>query len=326
MIAVTGAAGFIGSNLAHRLAASETPLLLVDHPLSAPKLTHWVGLKEFTFMEHVPFLESLEQGDIQLDTVYHLGACSNTTQTDWQFLLCNNVEYSRRLWAWCARTGTTLIYASSAATYGDGSLGFDDATLPRDLHPLNLYGRSKNAFDLWATEQVAGGLPAPPRWAGLKFFNVYGARESHKGRMASMVWHAYRQIQKTGEVALFRSNDPAIVDGEQRRDFVYVGDCIDHMVWLAEADAASDLYNSGTGQARTFLDLVHAVFAALNTEPRIRFIPMPPDLSAQYQNFTCASTHKLRAAGYRTPATPLEDGIAAYVTWLIDNDPSGGRA
>jgi ADP-L-glycero-D-manno-heptose 6-epimerase len=326
MIAVTGAAGFIGSNLAHRLASTEMPLLLVDHPLSAPKLTNWVGLKDFTFMEHEPFLEALELGRLQVDTIYHLGACSDTTQTDWQFLLRNNVEYSRRLWTWCARTGATLIYASSAATYGDGALGFNDTTHPRDLQPLNPYGRSKNAFDLWATEQVAGGLPAPPRWAGMKFFNVYGPREIHKGRMASMVWHAYRQIVKDGQVALFRSNDPSIADGEQRRDFVFVGDCIDHMLWLAEAHGASDLYNSGSGQARTFLDLVRAVFVALTKEPRIRFIPMPPDLSAQYQNFTCASMHKLHAAGYRTSATSLEDGTATYVTWLIANDNTGGRA
>ncbi len=326
MIAVTGAAGFIGSNLVHRLAAVETQLLLVDHPLSGPKLAHWVGLKDFTFMEHVPFLEALEEGRLRVETVYHLGACSDTTQTDWQFLLRNNVEYSRRLWSWCARAGTPFIYASSAATYGDGSMGFDDATHPRDLRPLNPYGRSKNAFDLWAAEQVAVGRPAPPRWAGMKFFNVYGPRESHKGRMASMVWHAYRQIQKTGEVALFRSNDAAIGDGEQKRDFVYVGDCIAHMLWLAGTDGASDLYNSGSGQARTFLDLVGAVFVALNTGPRVRFIPMPPDLSAQYQNFTCASTHKLHAAGYRMPATSLEVGIARYVAWLIDHENTGERA
>jgi len=323
MIAVTGAAGFIGSNLAHRLAAAEMPLLLVDHPLIAPKPANWVGLKSFTFMEHVPFLEALEQGHLPVDTIFHLGACSDTTQTDWQFLLSNNVEYSQRLWAWCARTGATLIYASSAATYGDGLLGFDDATHPRDLRPLNPYGRSKNAFDLWAAEQVAGSRPAPPHWAGVKFFNVYGPRELHKGRMASMAWHAYRQIMKTGEVALFRSNDPSIADGEQRRDFVYVGDCIDHMLWLAESRSASDLYNSGSGQARTFLDLVHAVFAALNTEPRIRFIPMPPDLSAQYQNFTCASTHKLHATGYPKSATSLEDGTSLYVSWLIEHDTIG---
>ena len=175
-------------------------------------------------------------------------------------------------------------------------------------------------------EQVTGGLPVPPRWAGVKFFNVYGPRETHKERMASMVWHAYRQIMKAGDVALFRSNVPSIADGEQRRDFVFVGDCVDHMLWLAEAPCAAGLYNSGSGQARTFADLVRAVFMALKKEPRIRFIPMPPDLSAQYQNFTQASMNKLRSAGYPRPATALEDGVARSVAWLIDNVEKGGSA
>lgn len=310
MIAITGAAGFIGSNLAHRLARDGHDLLPVDRDSTADKQSNLAGLPNAAVMQHDEFLNQLESKRIVPDAVFHLGACSSTTETNWAFLIEANIRYSQRLWNWCAAHERPFIYASSAATYGNGSMGFNDRTPPALLRPLNLYGKSKNDFDAWVLEQVNSRQPAPPRWAGLKFFNVYGPRESHKGRMASVVWHARRQILETGAMRLFRSNAPAVADGEQRRDFVFVGDCIEHMVWLWANPAPNAIYNSGTGTARTFLDLTHAVFTALNKEPRIVFIDMPSDVAGQYQNYTQADMTLLREAGYSRPPTPLEDGVA----------------
>lgn len=312
MIAITGAAGFIGSNLAHRLAAGGHELLLVDHPITGPKAANWVGLDRFRFMDHEQFLAALKDEIKSLDAVFHLGACSSTTEGDWGYLAKNNIGYTQTLWEWCTRKSCPYFYASSAATYGDGSKGFDDRTPPTDLTPLNLYGKSKNDFDVWALTQTT----APPKWAGLKFFNVYGPRETHKGRMASVVWQAFGQISRTGEMKLFRSTDPAYPDGGQTRDFVFVGDCVDHMVWLSKNHAPGGVYNSGTGAPRTFLDLVKATFAAMGREPKISFIDMPADLAGKYQNFTKAEMGKLRGAGYSAPPTILEDGVKKTVDWL----------
>lgn len=320
MLVVTGAAGFIGSNLAHRLASLGHELVLVDHPLRPRKCENWAGLRQFRFLEHDLFLDMLQQGGFSCDGIFHLGACSSTTETDAAYLQRNNVGYSQTLWQWCAANRCPFIYASSAATYGDGSRGFDDRTPPEQLTPLNLYGKSKNDFDLWVRQQIAADAPQPSGWAGLKFFNVYGPREQHKGRMASVVWQAYRQICETGGMRLFRSNDPAYPDGGQRRDFVFVENCIDHMLWLWQNPQASGIYNSGTGAARTFLDLVLAVFAALGREPRIEFIDMPANLAGQYQNFTQAEMSRLRTAGYTQSPTSLENGVARYVQFLVDRD------
>jgi ADP-L-glycero-D-manno-heptose 6-epimerase len=316
MIAVTGAAGFIGSNLAHRLAADGHALLLVDHDITPAKAANLAGLSRFAFSRHDHFLDDLAAGRVKPEAVFHLGACSATTETNWDYLLRNNVEYTRALWEWCAANARPLLYASSAATYGDGSRGFDDRTPPADLVPLNLYGKSKNDFDAWALAEVETGRPQPPRWAGVKFFNVYGPREPHKGRMASVVYQTWRQVKATGGMRLFRATDPRFTDGGQLRDFVFVGDCVNHLLWLWKNPAPGGLYNSGTGTPRTFFDLASAVFAALGLPPRISFIDMPADLARQYQNFTRAETSKLRAAGCEIPATVLEVGVRETVGWL----------
>jgi ADP-L-glycero-D-manno-heptose 6-epimerase len=309
MIAITGAAGFIGSNLAQRLSASGHHLLLVDHPLTVEKAPNWAGLSRFDFVPQDRFLDLLDRAAPPIEVIFHLGACSSTTETDWDYLRRNNLEYSQQLWTWSARKGRPFYYASSAATYGDGSRGFDDRTPPDRLRPLNLYGKSKNDFDRWVLDEVARGSTVPPGWAGLKFFNVYGPREAHKQTMASVVWRAHGQIVATGEVALFKSNDPAYPDGGQKRDFVFVEDCLDHLLWLAAHPNVCGLFNSGTGNARTFADLARAVFAAMGRTPCIRYVDMPAALSAQYQNYTQADMSNLRTAGYAKSPTVLEDGV-----------------
>lgn len=312
MIAITGAAGFIGSNLAHRLALEGYDLVLVDRTMSPLKAENLSGLPSCRFLWHDAFLAELSSGTLSPAAIFHLGACSRTTETSWDFLESNNVGYSQSLWNWCAENRRPFYYASSAATYGDGSRGFDDRTEPDDLQPLNLYGRSKNDFDRWALTQTE----SPPQWGGLKFFNVYGPRESHKERMASVVWQTFRQISETGGMKLFRSNDPSFGDGEQSRDFVFVDDCVEQMLWMWRHSPRNGIYNCGTGRARSFFDLARAVFDALALPTDITFIDMPADISRQYQNFTQSEMHSIRVAGYDRPATALEDGVASTVAAL----------
>lgn len=329
MIAITGAAGFIGSNLAHRLTETEpltAPLILVDHPLNAERARNLEDFEAIRFFDHEAFLDALRKDSIEVAAIFHLGACSDTTEANWEFLQRNNLEYSQKLWDACVQRKIPFIYASSAATYGDGSRGFDDQTPPHQLEPLNLYGKSKNDFDIWVLERVARGEPTPQGWSGLKFFNVYGPREAHKGRMASMVWHSYQQIHITGCVRLFKSTDPAFADGGQLRDFVYVDDNLDHMIWLWKNPNVRGIFNSGTGAARSFTDLVSATFRALDREPRIEFIEMPGDLQGRYQNYTRAEMTKLRQAGYPGLSTSLEEGVARYVGWLQKQDQRLSRA
>jgi len=310
MIAITGAAGFIGSNLAHRLAGMGHELLLVDHALGTATPANWAGLDGYKFLDHMHFIEHLDS--IVLDAVFHLGACSDTTETNWEYLQNNNIGYSKILWKHCAREQIPYLYASSAATYGDGSKGFDDRTPPSELVPLNLYGKSKNDFDAWALVQTK----APPRWAGFKFFNVYGPRETHKNRMASVVYQTWKQVKATGSMKLFRSSDPKYPDGGQLRDFVFVQDNIDHMLWCWQNDVPGAVYNSGTGHARSFHDLAKAVFAAMKLEPNTGFVDMPADLLGKYQNFTEAKMAKLRATGFSKAPTMLEEGVRHTVEWL----------
>ncbi|MCE2903227.1 MAG: NAD-dependent epimerase/dehydratase family protein [Gemmatimonas sp.] len=313
---VTGAAGVIGAHLAHQLHPEGAPLLLCDFAPDAVRARHLDGLEAHPFVDAANVftagapLPSLGPHGSGVRAVWHLGANSSTTTRDWDHLLHVNVGASQQLWRWCAEHGVPFHYASSAATYGDGAMGFSDRTPAGQLVPLNRYGRSKNDFDAWVRQQVATGAPQPPHWAGFKFFNVYGAREGHKGRMASIIWKAERDMATLGRVQLFASNHPDFADGEQRRDFVYVGDVVDEMRWVHAHGAPGDSSSAGTGVASTFLEMIRAYCAARGEEPTIQFIPMPESLVGQDQNITQADMSTMRAAGWtQAPVLPPE-GVA----------------
>lgn len=317
-LVVTGAAGFIGSRLLEALATlhATAELLAVDHPLVSAKQGNLSVAPGVAFLDHHEFLSQLESGRLAPEVIFHLGACSSTTEQDWEYLAENNLAYSQRLWRWCATAGRRLIYASSAATYGDGSAGFDDASDIRVFRPLNLYGQSKQEFDLWVAAQDVAGAARPRQCVGLKFFNVFGPGEGHKGRMASMVFHGWQQIRQTGKVRLFKSHRPDFADGGQLRDFIYVRDVVRVLVFLLAQPGISGLFNLGTGQARSFHDLAEATFAALGRTPAIDFIPMPEDLQGRYQYYTEATMDRLRSAGVVFSPTPLEVAVRDYVHWL----------
>lgn len=311
MIVVTGAAGFIGSVLTGYLnQLGFENLVLVDDFSRADKLINWEEKRYVHKIERSQFFSWLVDHDPSIDMVFHLGARTDTTEFDYAIHETLNVRYSQQMWEYCTQKNIPLIYASSAATYGAGELGYkDDHALSYQLAPLNPYGVSKNEFDKWALEQTH----TPPHWYGLKFFNVYGPNESHKGRMASVIFHSFKQIKEQGFVKLFKSHRPDFKDGEQLRDFVYVKDLVRICVWLMEHYPASGLYNLGTGKARSFADLASATFAALDLPADIRFIDMPEDIRDKYQYFTEADMSKLLAAGYSTPFHSLENGVDDYV-------------
>ena len=312
MIAITGAAGFIASCLAAKLnEAGYNDLVLVDDFSRDDKRANFNGKRYTALVERDAFHDWLEANENQVQFVFHLGARTDTTEFDRSIFDRLNVDYSKRVWEICTRFAIPLVYASSAATYGLGEHGYNDSHSDvSKLVPLNPYGDSKNDFDKWVLAQEK----APFFWAGLKFFNVYGPNEYHKGRMASVVMHAYRQITATGGMKLFRSHNPEYRDGEQMRDFIYVKDVVDVCMFLMESRKHSGIYNLGSGKARTFLALVNAVFNALNREPQIDFIDTPADIRDTYQYFTEANMQKLRDAGYTTPFTTLEEGVHDYVT------------
>jgi ADP-L-glycero-D-manno-heptose 6-epimerase len=320
-LVVTGAAGFIGSRLLEALAARHPAeiLLAVDHPLPVGQPLNFVVAPNVRFMDHQEFLKSLESNKLIPAIIFHMGACSSTTETNWAYLKDNNLVYSQRLWNWCAKHNGQLIYASSAATYGDGSQGFDDERSISQLQPLNLYGKSKQDFDLWIERQVATGRAQPQQSTGLKFFNVYGPGETNKGRMASMVFHGWNQICQQGFVRLFKSHKEGYADGGQLRDFIFVRDVVEVMLALAEQPEVSGLFNLGTGRAHTFRELIEALFTALGREPCIEYIPMPDDLKGKYQYFTEATMQKLTRAGVPYAPTLLGAAVAEYVKWLKDN-------
>jgi ADP-L-glycero-D-manno-heptose 6-epimerase len=315
MILITGGAGFIGSNLQAALAARGHETVVADSLGSDGK---WRNLAKHppSRVVHPDELDDFLASHPPLEVVYHLGAVSETTAVDGDHTWATNVELSRYLWEWCAQRGVRFIYASSAATYGDGAQGFDDdftlAGLER-LRPLNLYGWTKHAFDLLVARQLAPRPTRPTQWAGLKFFNVYGPNEYHKGKMISVVKVKHDEVAAGGPARLFKSDQPGLADGAQARDFIWVGDVVDVMLWLLDAPNVNGLFNLGTGRARTYLDLAYAVADAAGQPRQVQFIDMPPSLVGQYQSFTQAPMERLRAAGYAGQFTPLEEGIRRYV-------------
>jgi ADP-L-glycero-D-manno-heptose 6-epimerase len=313
MILVTGGAGFIGSNLHATLVRRGLETVIVDRLGCEGK---WRNLTSNPPTRLLPpeALPEFLAGHPPLEMVFHLGAISETMATDGDLVWATNVELSLMLWHWCAARGVRFVYASSAATYGDGAAGFDDdiAQLPR-LRPLNLYGWAKHAFDLQVARMVAAGRPHPPQWAGLKFYNVYGPNEYHKGPMISVVKQKYDEVVAGHKPTLFKSDQPGVTDGEQKRDFIWVGDVVDVLVWLLDTPDVSGLFNLGTGRARSFLDLARAVCNAIGTPAEVEFVDMPPALRGQYQSFTEAPTARLRAAGYTRQFTTLEQGVGRYV-------------
>lgn len=312
MIVVTGAAGFIGSRLLAELQeCGYADLVAVDDFSRADKARNLEGIKLTTRVERQDFPAWIDANEHLIQFIFHLGARTDTTEFDKSVFDELNVRSSQQVWERCTKYAIPLVYASSAATYGDGALGYGDTddALPFQLKPLNPYGESKNEFDKWALAQK----DKPYFWAGLKFFNVYGPNEYHKGRMASVVFHAFKQIQATGGMKLFRSHRPDYTDGGQLRDFVYVKDVCGVCIFLMEHRRHSGIYNLGSGTARTFLDLAHGVFHALGKPEHIEFIDTPIDIRDKYQYFTEAPMAKLRGIGYAKPFHTLEEGISDYV-------------
>ncbi|MDE3235009.1 MAG: ADP-glyceromanno-heptose 6-epimerase [Bacteroidota bacterium] len=324
-IIVTGAAGFIGSCMVEFLNENgyENLILVDDFGIEA-KRRNWEQKKYASIVERYNLFDWLKKEDTAIAAVIHLGARTDTTEFNYAIHEELNVQYSKDIWHYCVEKNIPLVYASSAATYGAGELGYDDDhALSEKLKPLNPYGISKNEFDKWALQQQQ----QPPCWTGLKFFNIYGPNEYHKGRMASVIWHSFNQIKKDGIVKLFRSHRPDFKDGEQLRDFVYVKDLVKVMLWMCESMLSDQwgkeqngIYNLGTGKARSFYDLAAATFRGLDLEPNIVFIDMPEDIRDKYQYFTEANMKKLRAAGYTNEFYSLEAGVDDYVRNYLRKD------
>ena len=318
MIVVTGGAGFIGSAIIAALNKRGYDEIIVVDDLGTD--LRWKNLVNLSFADYInklDFLDLVVENNMHegIRAVFHMGACSSTTETDASFLMQNNFQYTKLLATWAVEHDIRFIYASSAATYGDGSMGFkDDEEKLDELRPLNMYGYSKQLFDLWARRH---GLLKDI--AGLKYFNVFGPNEYHKADMRSFVLKAYEQIQADGKVRLFKSENPDYPDGEYKRDFLYVKDAVDMTLFFLDNPKANGIFNIGTGNARTWNDMVKAVFAALDKKPNIEFIDMPAELRSQYQYFTQADITKLRKAGYTTKTTPLEESVTDYVKKYLAN-------
>jgi ADP-L-glycero-D-manno-heptose 6-epimerase len=315
---VTGAAGFIGSRFIETCQNNNLSLISVDQldffeNRSENRSLHFGEKIDRNYL--IPWLKETTP---RLEAIIHLGAITDTRETNWDALNQFNLEYSKSLWEYATRKKIPFIYASSAATYGDGASGYDDdETLISKLKPLNPYGESKQKFDLWALEQEKRGNH-PPQWTGFKFFNVYGFGERHKGFMSSVVLHAFDQIQKTDQVTLFKSHRSAIPDGHQKRDFIYVEDVVNALHFAIERPIGRGIFNLGTGQARTFLDLARAVFKALGKSEKIEFVDTPLSIREKYQYFTEAKMDRLRKQGYLQPFTSLEEGVQKYMKKLVN--------
>lgn len=320
MIVVTGGAGFIGSAFVAKLNAEGVDeIMIVDDLAMSEKWKNLVKRRYVDYLHKSVFLEMVDTGRVHfpVEAIVHMGACSSTTERDANYLMENNFHYTTLLAQWALEKGIRFLYASSAATYGDGSQGFaDDDETTRRLKPINMYGYSKQLFDLRVLREGMAD-----RVAGVKFFNVFGPNEYHKGDMTSVIYKAFRQIRETGRVKLFKSYRPEYPDGGQLRDFVYVKDCVKALWWLLNHKEVNGIFNLGTGKARTWNDLIGSVFAALNLPPAIDYIEMPEAIRGQYQYFTEANMDKLRAAGCPVSFAPLEETVADYVQFLTDPDP-----
>jgi ADP-L-glycero-D-manno-heptose 6-epimerase len=326
MIVITGGAGMIGSIIAWHLNTSlhRDDIVIVD------RITHedqWQNLAHRQYAQYLDkdALMTWLQGRTDIEGIIHMGAISATTERDFNKLVNDNIHYSQNLWTWCAENKVPFFYASSAATYGDGNQGYDDISI-KNLRPLNGYGYSKHFFDQWVLRQVNNRLPAPPAWAGFKFFNVYGPNEYHKDRMASVAFHTFNQFIQTGTMKLFKGTKAGVEDGMQMRDFVYVKDAatvVNYFLMSAlnKQAAPNGIYNIGTGEARSFKDLALAVMRSMNREPHITYIDMPKDLQGRYQYFTQANMQKVKDAGYTQSFHTLEQGVADYVqNYLMQED------
>lgn len=324
MIVVTGGAGFIGSNILAQLSEDgQTGLVVCDWLETGDKWRNIANCELEDVIAPEALFDFLHRNAGRIDAVIHMGAISSTTETDVDLIVRSNIRLTNDLWDWCIATGTRLIYASSAATYGNGDAGFDDdmaADALARLKPLNAYGWSKHVVDQRIARHLAQGAQKPPQWAGLKFFNVYGPNEYHKGGQKSVVAHIHPDARSGGPVKLFKSHNPDYQDGGQLRDFVYVKDCARVISWLLDTPSVSGLFNLGTGEARSFKDLATAVFAALNRQPNIEYVDTPEQIRDKYQYFTQAEMARLRAAGYTADFTSLEDGVADYVRTYLEAD------
>lgn len=325
MIVVTGGAGFIGSNIVGRLAQSGRRVVVVDWLEQGDKWRNIAKALVHDIITPSAFTAWLEREGEHVEAIVHMGAISATTERDGDRLVNANVRLSLDLWEHCARTGTPFLYASSAATYGDGTAGFDDDnshTALSRLRPLNGYGWSKHMVDRRILRDVADGRPQPPKWAGLKFFNVYGPNEYHKGSMRSVVHQIYPRVVAGETIQLFKSHRADYPDGGQKRDFIYVKDCVEVVMWMLHNAFPSGVYNLGAGEARTWLDLAHAVCAAADRPAQITFVDTPIEIRDKYQYFTQAAMGRLRAAGCGVNFRSLEDGVADYVkNHLALDDP-----
>lgn len=323
-ILITGGAGFIGSNIANDIAnRGERRAVVCDMFGTSEKWRNLCKHPIYEIIEPEELFYWLESNADKLDAIIHMGAISSTTEKDVDMILENNFSYSKQLWNWCTNNEKPFIYASSAATYGDGGEGFDD-DISEDylnkLRPLNAYGWSKQLFDHFVSSSVRRGDKTPPQWAGLKFFNVYGPNEYHKDSQQSVASQIFPHAQAGLAVKLFKSYNDAYPDGGQKRDFIYVKDCVKVMNWLINNPSVSGLFNLGTGEARSFEDMARAIFAALDKEPNISYIDMPEEIVDKYQYFTEAKMKRLRDAGYQEPFTSLEDGIKDYVQHYLSKD------
>lgn len=326
MIVVTGGAGFIGSNIIAALVRiGRRELVVCDWFGATDKWRNIAQHEIYEIIRPEDLFYFLNQNKLRIEAIIHMGAISSTTERDVDKIIAANFRLSCDLWDWCGKSGTPFIYASSAATYGDGSAGFGDDWTPEaleKLRPLNAYGWSKHAFDRRVARLAASGRPSPLVWAGLKFFNVYGPNEYHKAEMRSVICQIVDTVQRGATVKLFKSHHPDYPDGGQLRDFVYVRDCAEAVLWLLAQGKYKGIYNIGTGKARSFADLAHAVFKAMNLPPRIEYVDTPPEIRSNYQYFTQAEMGNLRALGYSHPFTELEDGVTDYVqNFLLAGNP-----